>query len=106
MVRRGEVLRFNTTGEVRVGGGAEDVAQPAGVTGGRTAAGTPIPSSIVGALIGRIGNGQPFGIGNQTSVPMPAAGMLFLGINDNNFDDNSGEFRVEITRAASGIRRR
>lgn len=106
MVRRGEVLRFNTTGEVRVGGGPEDVAQPAGVTGGRTVAGTPIPSSIVGALIGRIGNGQPFGIGNQTSVPMPAAGMLFLGINDNNFDDNSGEFRVEITRSASGIRRR
>jgi len=105
MVRRGEVLRFNTTGEVRVGDGNEDVAPPAGVTGGRTAAGTPIPASIVGALIGRIGNGQPFGIGNQTNVPMPAAGMLFLGINDNNFNDNSGEFRVEITRGSSGIRR-
>jgi hypothetical protein len=105
MVRRGEVLRFNTTGEVRVGGGPDDVAPPAGVTGGRTAAGTPIPASIVGALIGRIGNGQPFGIGNQTSVPMPAAGMLFLGVNDNNFADNSGEFRVEITRGSSGIRR-
>jgi hypothetical protein len=104
MVRRGERLTFNTTGEVRVGGGPEDVAPPAGVTGGRTAAGTPIPASIVGALIGRVGNGQPFGIGNQTSVPMPAAGMLFLGINDNNFADNSGEFRVEITRSG-GIRR-
>lgn len=103
MVRRGERLTFNTTGEVRVGGGPEDVAKPAGVTSGRTAAWTPIPGSIVGALIGRIGNGQPFGIGDQTSVPMPAAGMLFLGINDNNFSDNSGEFRVEITRA--GVRR-
>jgi hypothetical protein len=105
MVRRGEVVTFNTTGEVRVGPGGDDVANPAGVQGGRTATGTPIPSSIVGALIGRIGNGQPFGIGNQTSVPMPASGMLFLGINDNNFDDNSGEFRVEITRSGRGIRR-
>lgn len=104
-VRRGEVVTFNTTGEVRVGPGADDAANPAGVQGGRTAAGTPIPSSIVGALIGRIGNGAPFGIGNQTSVPMPASGVLFLGINDNNFDDNSGEFRVEITRSGRGIRR-
>lgn len=105
MVRRGETLTFKTTGEVRVGGGPDDVAQPAGVLNGRKAAGTPIPTSIVGALIGRIGNGQPFGIGDQTSVPMPATGMLFLGINDNDFSDNSGEFRVEITRSG-GIRRR
>lgn len=103
-VRKGEVIRFNTTGEVRVGPGSDDVANPAGVLGGRTAPGTPIPSSIVGALIGRIGNGAPFGIGNQTSVPMPASGVLFLGINDNNHSDNSGEFRVEITRG--GVRRR
>jgi hypothetical protein len=102
MVRRGEILTLNTTGEVRVGPGGDDVANPAGVQGGRTAAETPIPSSIVGALIGRIGNGAPFGIGNQTSIPAPASGMLFLGINDNNFDDNSGEFRVEITRSGRG----
>jgi hypothetical protein len=35
---------------------------------------------------------------------MPAAGRLFLGINDDNFNDNSGEFRVEITRTGSGRR--
>jgi hypothetical protein len=105
MVRRGEVLTFKTTGEVRVGTGSDDTANPAGVMGGRTAAGTPLPQSIVGALIGRIGNGAPFGIGNQTSVPMPASGILFLGVNDNNFDDNSGEFRVEITRSGRGGRR-
>lgn len=105
MVRRGETVRLNTTGEVRVGPGPDDAANPAGVQGGRTAAGTPIPSSIVGALIGRIGNGEPFGIGNQASFPAPASGLLFLGINDNNFDDNSGEFRVEISRSGRGIRR-
>ena len=39
------------------------------------------------------------------AVTMPAAGQLFLGINDNDFSDNSGEFRVEITRSGTGIRR-
>ena len=35
-----------------------------------------------GALVGRIGNGEPFAIGNQTSVAMPESGQLFLGVND------------------------
>jgi hypothetical protein len=35
---------------------------------------------------------------------MPAAGQLFLGINDDNIGDNQGEFRVEITRTGQ-IRR-
>jgi hypothetical protein len=58
-----------------------------------------VPSALAGALVGRIGpNGQPFGIGSGVSVPMPAAGQLFLGINDDGLDDNQGEFRVDITR--------
>ena len=104
-VRKGERLTFNTSGEIRLGGG-DEVAQPAGATSGRKAAGTPLSNQIVGALIGRIGqNGQPFGIGNLNSVVMPEAGMLFLGINDSNVADNSGEFRVQITRSGGGIRR-
>ncbi|HJR59406.1 MAG TPA: LecA/PA-IL family lectin [Vicinamibacterales bacterium] len=98
IVRRGEQVTFNSTGEILLGGGPDDVAAPAGARSGRMDVAVPLPRSIVGALIGRIGNGQPFGIGNQTRVPMPASGQLFLGINDNNLDDNSGEFRVEITR--------
>jgi hypothetical protein len=104
VVRRGEVLTFNTTGEIMLGPNPDDVATSAGVKAGRMAANAPLPQSLAGALIGRIGNGQPFGIGNQTSIVMPAAGRLFLGINDDNFNDNSGEFRVEITRTGSGRR--
>jgi len=103
MVRRGERLTFTTTGEVRLSSAGDDVAQPAGAISGRKVAGSPMPSAIAGALIGRIGNGQPFGIGNLTSVVAPATGMLFLGINDDHVADNSGEFRVEIKRA--GVRR-
>lgn len=103
IVRRGETVSFNSTGEVTLTPGAEDVATPAGAKSGRMAPGAPLPRLMAGGLIGRVGNGQPFAIGNLTTVVMPAAGQLFLGVNDDHFDDNSGEFRVEITR--SGIRR-
>lgn len=101
-VRRGETLTFNTTGEVRLSAAGDDVASPAGSSSGKMGAQAPLPTSLAGALIGRIGNGRPFGIGNQTSIPAPAAGQLFLGINDGQLDDNSGEFRVEITRSGTG----
>jgi hypothetical protein len=98
IVRRGEQLTFNTTGEIMFGPGPDDGATPAGAKSGRMDNAVPLPRTMVGALIGRIGNGEPFAIGNQTTVGMPASGQLFLGVNDNNLTDNSGEFRVEITR--------
>ena len=98
-VRKGEVLTFNASGEVQLSTDANDIATPFGSKTGRKAANAPVPSALAGALIGRIGtNGQPFGIGSGVSVPMPAAGQLFLGINDDGLDDNQGEFRVDITR--------
>ena len=58
----------------------------------------PIPNAPAGALIGRVDNGQPFVIGRNTSVRMPASGTLFLGINDDNVSDNRGDFRVLLAR--------
>jgi hypothetical protein len=51
-----------------------------------------------GGLIGRVGNGQPFGIGNQTSVPMPNDGLLYLSVNDDERSDNAGQFMVQLGR--------
>ncbi|MEX2662972.1 MAG: hypothetical protein WD227_13670 [Vicinamibacterales bacterium] len=104
-VRQGEMVTFNSTGEIRMGLNAEDVATVAGAKSGRLAPRAPLPNSLAGALIARIGNGRPFGIGDQTTIPMPASGQLFLGINDDQLNDNSGEFRVEITRSGAPIRR-
>jgi hypothetical protein len=97
-VRKGEVLTFNTTGEVQLSTDSNDIAGPAGSKTGRRATNAPLPNALAGALIGRIGNGPPFAIGNQTTITAPASGQLFLGVNDDGFDDNRGEFRVEITR--------
>jgi hypothetical protein len=95
-VRRGEVLSFNTSGEVQLSENSSDRARAAGA--GRMAPGSPLPSVNAGALIGRVGNSQPFGIGDQSSVPMPSDGVLYLAVNDDGLADNAGAFVVSIVR--------
>lgn len=97
-VRRGEAINFQATGEVQLSTNANDKAQPAGAMSQRRAAGSPLPNELAGALIARIGNGDPFAIGNQTTVRMPASGLLYLGINDDAVGDNSGQFNVVVRR--------
>ena len=59
--------------------------------------GAPLPRALAGALIGRIDNGLPFGIGDLTSITAPASGLLYLGTNDDNVSDNTGQFQVVIS---------
>ena len=99
-VRRGENLTFNTTGEIQLSADPNDVAGSAGAKSQRYAPNSPLPRNFAGALIARVGN-TVFPIGNQTRVTMPNNGPLFLGINDDGFNDNVGEFRVEIGRTAA-----
>lgn len=96
-VRRGEYVSFNTTGQVQLSDNINDRAAAAGTN--RTAAGAPMPNVNAGGLIGRVGTGQPFGIGDQTSVPMPADGVLYLAVNDDERSDNAGQFIVQLGRA-------
>ena len=101
-VKKGEMLSFHATGEVQLSTDSNDVATPFGAKGGRKAANSPVPTALAGALIGRVGpNGQPFPIGSGVTVPMPAAGQLYLGVNDDGLDDNQGEFRVDVVRAGT-----
>jgi hypothetical protein len=97
-VSRGQAIRFEPSGEIRLSFNGDDVAVAAGSKSGRMAAGAAqIPSIYAGALIGRVDNGQPFSIGD-TSQPfrMPANGRLFLGVNDDHVADNSGNFVVKM----------
>jgi len=95
-VRRGDYITFETSGEVQLSDVRTDRARPAGTP--RMAPGAPLPTVNAGALIGRVGNSQPFGIGDQPSVPMPFDGVLFLAVNDDERSDNSGEFVVSLRR--------
>jgi hypothetical protein len=102
-VQRGQVVTLHTTGEIQLSGDPNDMATADGAKAQRYASRSPLPRNLAGALIGRIGNGRPFGIGTQTSITMPASGQLFLGVNDDSFNDNQGEFRVELqTTGAAG----
>lgn len=98
-VRRGDQVTFQSSGEIQLSTDATDTAGPAGAKSQRTAPRSPISSAFAGALIGRVGDSAPFGIGDQTiPITMPASGQLVLGVNDDHVADNSGWFQVVVTR--------
>jgi len=96
-VTRGQYLRFEPSGEIRLSTNGDDMARAAGALNARRADKATIPTIPVGALIGRIGNGEPFSIGDTTNAfDMPASGRLFLGVNDDHYPDNSGNYVVKV----------
>ena len=96
-VREGDLVSFRAAGQIRLSGGRDDLARPAGSTTGRYDRYAPLPSSLAGALIGRIGDMAPFGIGDQRqALRMLGTGELFLGVNEDYVDDNSGQFTVSV----------
>jgi hypothetical protein len=105
-VRRGESVSYNASGRVQLSANAKDTAGPAGAESGRRPTG-PMAGVLAGALIGRIGPVSMFAIGNQTNpLPMPADGRLFLGVNDDEVNDNTGEFVVDVRPSNPNQRRR
>jgi hypothetical protein len=95
-VRAGDLMYFDSTGNIRLSSDRSDVATAAGARSGRRAADSPLSNQVAGALIGRIDNGDPFFIGNRRTVRAPSSGRLYLGVNDDYLEDNSGTFRVMV----------
>ena len=97
MVTAREQLRFTASGEIKLG--PDVTATPNGNDSLAKRRTYPVSSAPAGALIGKVGNGSPFLIGNNTNaIAMPATGELFLGINDDKFVDNSQWFTVRVQR--------
>jgi len=96
-VRQGDSVRFSVTGRVQLSDNPEDVAVPDGSLRQRRAPGAPIPQSLAGQLIARVGNSAPFPVGASATITMPADGQLFVGINDDEMGDNTGDFFVTAT---------
>ncbi len=95
-VRSGQEVTFEASGKITWGPGRRD--GPAGESGNHYNAGRPIPRRPGAALIGRVGGGHDFFfIGDdQSPMRMPSSGRLYLGINDDYLQDNSGGFRVTV----------
>ena len=95
-VRQGDIITFNSTGQIQMSDNAQDLAGAAGSVSRRMAPDAPINKVFAGALIGQIGGFSPFAIGDQRSITAPVGGRLYLGVNDDYLQDNRGEFSVAV----------
>ena len=100
-VRAGDIITFQSSGQIQMSDNTQDVASPAGALSRRMAPDAPISGVLAGALIARIGGYAPVAIGDQTRITAPVSGELLLGVNDDHLPDNRGEFNVTV-----GLQRR
>jgi len=100
-VRAGDVLTFQSSGQIQMSDNANDTAGPAGAFSRRTAPDAPVSGVIAGALIAKFGEYPPVAIGDQRQITAPVSGRLYLGVNDDHLPDNRGAFNVTI-----GVQRR
>lgn len=103
IVRQGQTLRFEASGEIALNQ-ARSVRARSGGAANQLDRAARMPTVPLGALIGQITtggrSGAPFAIGDRASVTMPGDGELFLAINDSNYGDNTGVFGVWIEAPA------
>jgi hypothetical protein len=96
-VRSGQTIYFVAQGEIRWGRDRRD--GPAGERDSPSNPGRPMPNRPAAALIGKIGaaSNDLFFIGAEEGpIRVRATGRLFLGVNDDFLNDNSGSFRVVV----------
>jgi hypothetical protein len=96
-VRAGQTIYFEATGEVRWGRDRRD--GPEGENNSPFNANRPMSNRPAAALIGKVGNSSNdyFFIGNDRGpVRVRSSGRLYLGVNDDFINDNTGNFRVVV----------
>jgi len=96
-VRSGQEVFFDSSGEVRWGPNRRD--GPAGEQNSPINPNRPMPNRPAAALIGRVGESSTdyFFIGaDRGPIRMRSSGRLFLAVNDDYLQDNSGAFRVVV----------
>jgi len=96
-LRRGERLEISAEGQWSNGGGTPRTVGPEGFVN-YPFPGTPLASADLASLIARVGAGSMFPVGKRFTGLSPAAGELFLMMNDtrDSLSDNTGALRVRI----------
>ena len=95
-VRAGDTITISAEGQIRLSRNGRDFATAAGSTTGRRAVNAPLPDAPAGALIARIGEGSPILVGERRTFRAQRSGRLYLSVNDDYFDDNTGQYNVMI----------
>jgi PA-IL-like protein len=97
-VKKGDRVAFRAQGQIHFGEGPTQTAGPDGNAELKNPA-YPVAVMPVGGLIAKVGNSAPFPVGSNTQpIVMPADGRLMLGVNDDQFGDNSGYFIVAVNK--------
>jgi hypothetical protein len=99
LLGKGQSATITATGQISYGSGNAACAGASITPNGCSAEEICPVHGACGALVGRIGDGKAFIVGEHKTVEGP--GALSLGINDtaDAFGDNSGAFHVTITVA-------
>ena len=96
-VRPGDRITVTPSGMIRYTPSQNDRVDAAGGGNNATAA-APRPDLPIGALIGKVANGQPFLVGRGLEgMRATGNGRLYLGTNDDVLNDNDGQFRAVVT---------
>lgn len=111
-ISSGEVIHFRASGEIFPGKsvtlGRKEAIGPEGTffySDKIADKPFPLPAASSGpapcfGLIGRIGDGPVFPVGDQLSRSMTHSGRLYLGVNDFDHADNRGQFEVIVERGS------
>ena len=94
---KGQDVHFTATGTIKWGQDpkGKEVGPDGHPHAGRKE--RPLPNRHLGMLIARIAPiDKAYGIGSAMAFDTPADGELQLGINDDELEDNTGNFRVQI----------
>ena len=95
-INAGDTITFDAQGIIRLSSDPNDVADPLGSHEARRAANAPLRDASAGALIARIGNATILIGDHRTITRYPFSGRLYLGVNDDFLNDNSGQYTVSV----------
>jgi hypothetical protein len=95
-VQAGDQVRVDASGSVQLSDNNNDTATPSGSRVGRRAPNAPVQAGPAGGLIARVGDSAPVYVGANGSFRARTSGRLYLGVNDDFVNDNSGEYSVLV----------
>jgi hypothetical protein len=97
MVRAGDIVTLDASGNIQMSDDAKDTASVAGSTTNRRAPDAPVLNQLAGGLIANIDNYGPIFVGGRRTFTAPVNGRLYFGVNDDHLADNRGEFVVNVS---------
>lgn len=91
-LKKGDIITLKASGEITLGPFA-GTTSPEGIEGYTIY--NYVPGFKQGSLLGKIGDGEWFLVGNGQTITCQESGKLQLVVNDNDPSNNSGYFNVE-----------